>query len=287
MNEFVNTKMPKFRQRPFKNDLNGKRFGQLSVGQYMGHSGSFSYWACQCDCGNKEVVKGARLLDLTKDSCFRCRFKVGQHHKCWKGYEGLGKELWTKYRRGAESRNIPFDIDIKHGWDVFLSQDKQCALTGVPLTMPIKSHQKKLGNASLDRLDSTKGYIEGNIQWIHKAINHLKSDVNNDLFILICNLIASRHKSPLDVNYFIDNSSEMVKTTRNLKRGDNHLWTKKYRIIYEDGRPSIVIISMRRFCKENGLSEDGMRTAHRFGRYYRGMTYEVLGFVNSPQVLSL
>ena len=43
--------------------------------------------------------------------------------------------------------------------------------------------------ASLDRIDSKKGYIEGNIQWVHKDINRMKWAFNEDYFIKLCNNI--------------------------------------------------------------------------------------------------
>lgn len=48
----------------------------------------------------------------------------------------------------------------------------------------------KQQTASLDRIDSSKGYVLGNIQWVHKDINKMKLDYDQDYFIDICRRIA-------------------------------------------------------------------------------------------------
>ena len=45
--------------------------------------------------------------------------------------------------------------------------------------------------ASLDRIDPTKGYIEGNIQWVHKDVNRMKMDFTETRFLELVNLIAN------------------------------------------------------------------------------------------------
>lgn len=43
---------------------------------------------------------------------------------------------------------------------------------------------------SLDRIDSSKGYIPGNIQWVHKDVNSLKSNFDEEESIKWCTMIA-------------------------------------------------------------------------------------------------
>jgi hypothetical protein len=44
--------------------------------------------------------------------------------------------------------------------------------------------------ASLDRIDSSKGYIEGNLQWVHKDVNIMKMDLSQVEFIDYCVKVA-------------------------------------------------------------------------------------------------
>jgi len=44
--------------------------------------------------------------------------------------------------------------------------------------------------ASVDRIDSNKGYIKGNVQFVHKDINLMKNVLNIEYFIEMCKKIA-------------------------------------------------------------------------------------------------
>ena len=46
------------------------------------------------------------------------------------------------------------------------------------------------GTASLDRIDSSKGYVKGNVQWVHKDINKMKTDFEQSIFIKLCKSVA-------------------------------------------------------------------------------------------------
>ena len=45
----------------------------------------------------------------------------------------------------------------------------------------------------MDRIDSTKGYIKGNVQWVHKTVNIMKNTFDNTLFINLCKKIAENN----------------------------------------------------------------------------------------------
>lgn len=64
------------------------------------------------------------------------------------------------------------------------------ALSGLKIELSIN---RKNQTASLDRIDSSKGYIEGNVQWLHKDINQMKINFNQKDFIKYCKLIAKNN----------------------------------------------------------------------------------------------
>ena len=43
---------------------------------------------------------------------------------------------------------------------------------------------------SVDRIDSSKGYIIDNIRWIHKDINVMKNSFSDEYFTYLCKLIC-------------------------------------------------------------------------------------------------
>jgi hypothetical protein len=82
---------------------------------------------------------------------------------------------------------------------LFLKQDRKCKLSGIeikfhPEEKRIKQSQQ---TASLDRIDNTKGYIEGNIQWLHKDINNMKWNFNESTFINYCCQIARNYNKEI------------------------------------------------------------------------------------------
>lgn len=127
----------------------------------------------------------------------------GNTGKCWKdvtddieyiGYKDISGSYWRGIKKGAKERNLEMEINIKYAWDIWEKQQGLCAISGEKLillnTMKISPTQ----TASLDRIDSKKGYIEGNIQWTHKYINRFKSNLSMTDFLAFVKKIADYNK---------------------------------------------------------------------------------------------
>lgn len=106
----------------------------------------------------------------------------------WRGYEELSKTYLSSIENGAISRNLDFKVTPEFLWNLFLQQNKKCALTGLEIKLGSRIKQQ---TASLDRIDSNKGYTEDNVQWVHKDINIMKSKYGQDYFIQMCKLVSS------------------------------------------------------------------------------------------------
>lgn len=119
----------------------------------------------------------------------------GPKNRCWNGYEDISGRYWSAIRTNARRRGISLDITIEQAWELFLKQDKKCALTGLNLLIS-KEHNLKLITASLDRIDSTKGYTINNIQWVHKAVQAMKHVYSQDQYIQICYDVVKIHPEP-------------------------------------------------------------------------------------------
>ncbi len=86
-------------------------------------------------------------------------------------------------------RGLEWNISMVDAWDKFQEQKGLCAYTGQVLTLSASKHDT-LGTASLDRIDSSRGYVLDNIQWVHKDINRLKNNYSEADFIQMCHLVA-------------------------------------------------------------------------------------------------
>ncbi len=173
-------------------DITGKKYGNLTAIKYS-HTNKVEYWGFHCSLCNNTGIR--RKPDVTRGkikSC-GCLKNLGFNNGGWKGYETINGRTFGHYKKNAKKRNIIFDVTIEYLYDVYIKQGKTCPYTGYKLLLTPKSSKTRTpSNASLDRIDSKKGYIIGNIQWVFKDINTLKNDLSHNEFIKLCNVVA-RH----------------------------------------------------------------------------------------------
>lgn len=169
----------------------GKIYHFLTVIERDGSLGDKAAWKCKCRCGGFKTVTGDRLERGYTRSC-GCRRK-GANNARWNGYGEMYGKLWSSIRRGAIDRELEFAITKEFVWNLFLKQDRKCALSGIELSFGTNCWDSATATASLDRKDNTKGYTEDNVQWIHKDLNRMKWIISQDNFIKWCHLIAKNH----------------------------------------------------------------------------------------------
>lgn len=114
--------------------------------------------------------------------------KKGSNSPSWKGCGEISAKYWFNLRRHAIARQLEIPITIQNAWDLFLAQDRRCALSGVELAFGVGQQ-----TASLDRIDPSRGYVLGNLQWVHKTINFMKRDLTQDQFVQWCERVMA-HK---------------------------------------------------------------------------------------------
>lgn len=175
--------------RPKLNDLKGQTFGWLTVIEFINYNiyGS-SIWLCKCICGKNKEALGCNLKNGTVNNC-GCKYNKKDWSKYYSNHELIPNWYWASLIRGATERNIKFELDIDYVFDIFIKQKCRCRFTGLLLCFNYKD--KKLHTASLDRIDSSKGYVKDNIQWVHKHINLMKRRMSDEEFINMCRLVAN------------------------------------------------------------------------------------------------
>jgi hypothetical protein len=95
----------------------------------------------------------------------------------------------AKVRCKKLGKNPPVLTDL-FLYQLFLSQNRRCALTGATLKIEI-DHPLCL---SLDQIDPANGYVEGNVQWLAWAVNRAKGDLSLDHFYEMCEVVLNNRK---------------------------------------------------------------------------------------------
>lgn len=170
-------------------DLVGQRFSSLVVAERdLTALGKGSKWRCVCDCGETHVVSGGNLRSGRTTACQKC--VVGKRAKERERYVAgdIPQTYWNQIRNGAQDRGIHFDISPEFAYQLFVNQNGLCALTGETIAFRTDSARKH--TASLDRIDSSKGYVNNNIQWVHKTVNLMKNHLDQTEFLSWCKKIS-------------------------------------------------------------------------------------------------
>lgn len=105
-------------------------------------------------------------------------------------YCSISPRRYSFLKASAKSRGIDIDVSPKYLFELFLKQDQKCAISNMEIFLDT--------SASLDRIDSSLGYIQGNVQWVHSTINVMKNNISDKEFIEQLTLISNHRKKDLE-----------------------------------------------------------------------------------------
>ncbi len=157
----------------------------------------------KCDCGEVKLTPCYYLLKQNSTGCSNCGHgNKGELNPQWKGYKEVQGTFLARIKSRARKMDVAFKITSKDIYNLWIEQNKKCSLSGVDIsftntnTSTKKKHSKYdlICTASVDRIDSSKGYTLDNIQLLHKDINMIKKDYSQDYFIEMCRLISKNLK---------------------------------------------------------------------------------------------
>lgn len=170
-------------------DITGEKYGMLTVVRFLKKDPdkqNATVWLCMCDCGNEAEVFIGPLRTGNVKSCGCLWHQKADKSYRWKGHGSIPSTYWSEILSGAYKRNLSFDITIEYADSLWTQQEGLCALTEHLLDMKVGSR-----TASLDRIDSSHGYIVGNVQWVHKDINRSKNVFSQEYYIQMCEEVAA------------------------------------------------------------------------------------------------
>lgn len=167
----------------------GKLIGDWRVLDYS-HFNNEHYWKVRCSCGIVTARRASQLRLGRTHSCRTCSAKKRENQKSpfWRGLGGISQQ----YLNRLSFRNKEVTITLEDLHTKWLSQEGRCAYSGVDLSLARKDTMWNKSTASIDRINSSLGYIPGNIQWVHKRVNTMKNDMEENVFLDWCNLIVNK-----------------------------------------------------------------------------------------------
>lgn len=177
-------------------NLIGQKFGNWTVIKITNEKNKKNHSVikvvCECPCKNQQSYLASRFKRNRYGRCLKCNVSEKR-----KGYK---TSYWWRIKRNAYSRKIELEIEFDEVMNLLDKQEWKCAISGLPIKFPINASNKyrKEGTASLDRIDSSKGYTIDNVQWLHKDINMLKTKFPQSQFIEYCHAVSTYQKSKDD-----------------------------------------------------------------------------------------
>lgn len=145
-------------------------------------------WKCECKCGKILHLLSSEFRKIKSCGCiFKTCFKFR-----YKGYEKVSGTFLNKIRHSSLKRGLTFDLDAKFLWELFLEQNKKCKLSGLDIEILDRN-----GTASLDRIDSSKGYVKDNVQWTHIKVNMMKQNLQEKEFFELCKIVYNKNKGKI------------------------------------------------------------------------------------------
>lgn len=189
-----------------------KKLHECLVGRKLGKLNIFSkvkadnypidrgvYYICRCDCGTEKRISHKAIEYQNQRSC-GCQSRedrrklVNKLSPAWNGIGDISGHHFASIKHNAKRRSIEFNLTKEYIWDLFVKQNKKCKLSGLDIHFTTH-YTNGTFTASLDRIDSFKGYIEGNVQWVHKDVNQMKMDANQQYFLNLCQKIALQNNN--------------------------------------------------------------------------------------------
>jgi hypothetical protein len=110
------------------------------------------------------------------------------------------RKFFSLIKKRAKDRNFEFNLTLESLKELWDKQNGKCVYSGLDMDIPENSKWETIGDnknpiqASVDRIDSSKGYTTDNIQFICMIANLAKSNFDEESFLQYCRAVADHSK---------------------------------------------------------------------------------------------
>jgi len=148
---------------------------------------------CKCSCGE---TNPDNFYKTGKRKCKKCilaaaknkyynlsesdkKYYIKKQNK-WQDNNFLQFRL-TSAKARARAKNIPCEIDVPYLQSLLDQQENKCFYSGIEMEL----NRAGAYTASIDRIDSSIGYVKGNVSFVISAVNTMKNDLSEKEFLSI------------------------------------------------------------------------------------------------------
>jgi len=149
-------------------------------------------WIRYCPICNSEIDHLRRNYCIgahnIKQPCKRCS-NINNHPS---GMVGAVRLSWYEaFKKSALTRGYEWSLSPEFIDAMYTEQQGRCALSGLPISWSAVNWHH---TASIDRIDNNLGYLENNVQLVHKKVNMMRGSLTVDEFKELCKAVADKVK---------------------------------------------------------------------------------------------
>ena len=130
----------------------------------------------KCDyCGKTFNYKGGKVhYNRSKNHycCLHCLTESNRKYKEYHNNQNKRYKILCNSKRRAKLKGFEFNLTL----DDIPEIPKKCPVLGIEIKENKGKHSPSDNSPSLDRIDSNKGYIKGNVRIISNRANRIKAD---------------------------------------------------------------------------------------------------------------
>jgi hypothetical protein len=97
------------------------------------------------------------------------------------------RQMFNAAKHRAKRFNRTFDLSLEYIEKLWVGQKGLCKLSRLPMSTELGSLENRV---SLDRKNSKRGYVKGNVQLIRFDVNRAKNDMTEKQLIDMCRAVA-------------------------------------------------------------------------------------------------
>lgn len=177
--------------------LRDKQIGMIRTCAYLNCYDKHTYLCSFC---NKEFLTKPMDVWLGRSKghlkCSRKNYR-GAKNPRFNGFKEITGLFWRGIKGNAKVRNLTLDVSKEDLYNKLIEQNHKCYYTNLDIYISQFNSDKET-TASVDRLDSNKGYTKDNIVWCHKKVNIMKMNLTVEEFVEFCRLITLNFKKKDD-----------------------------------------------------------------------------------------